>query len=141
MIGYHYTAKRLYSRIKKEGLKLYPITHYELAEYFPSGVDGIWIWNRKLRGKAELGSVMWQVATKADYQVVKLEVKYEKKNALRYHGKLILLHHGGNIGNWQYHSYRETSHIIIIPIPPENIEMVKEYNLLDLLKEGEHGNT
>ena len=135
MIGYHYTAKKLWQKIKKEGLKPYQIHHCELLRYFDR-VDGIWIWNRKLSGAGEVGSILWQATTKDDHRVVKLKVEYEWKSLLRHKGRRVRLHHTGHIGDWNYHKGNQTSYIVTIPIPPENIELVKEYNLLDLVKNG-----
>lgn len=136
MIGYHYTAKKLWRQIEKQGLKPYQIRHPELRRYFRFGVKGIWIWNEKLSGIGEVGSILWQVTTKDDHRVVKLKVEYEERDVLKKRGRWVELYHNGHIGVWNYHDGTQTSHIIISPIPPERIELVKEYNLLDLVKNG-----
>ena len=58
MIGYHYTSKSLYEKIKVEGLIPYQVKQSALDYIFrnssPSKVCGIWLWQKELKAESEL---------------------------------------------------------------------------------------
>ncbi len=134
MKGYHYTSFEAWERIKREGLIPQPLHKPELSRYFRKIINGIWIWKKRMFGGAHIGSILFQVATKQTLKVVCLEVSYNPQYILKYKGKYIILYHNGLMGDWYYHSGKQTSIIITNPIPPSKIKLVKIYDLKKLLK-------
>lgn len=132
MIGYHYTSYRNWQNIKKVGLKVYPINKPEIEEYFTEPVYGIWAWQKQPKGKSELGSLLFQTSTKQTTHLVLLEFDYSEYNILTYGGGRINVYHDGLLGNWLYHKDQK-AYIVISDIPPENIRLVKEFDLMDLV--------
>lgn len=78
MIGYHYTSVENYERIRIEGLAPYWIKKKDLELWFSDGIHGIWLWKNDLSGTDHLGSILWQLVTKASTRIVKLRVEYEE---------------------------------------------------------------
>lgn len=131
MIGYHYTTKTNWEKIKKEGLKRYLINKRELTEFYPDGIKGIWCWKNKLTGDSHIGSILWQVANKKETTIVKLKIKYKNKDILNLY--TYNLYHSGMIGDWVYHN-NESACILNKDVHLNDIELVKEYDLKKLLK-------
>lgn len=141
MIGYHYTSYSNWNYIKSEGLLPYDIRKKEFRLYIKDGkVNGIWIWRKKLEGIGHVGSILWQVASKEDPIVVLLKVVYSKDHRLKLRDigekkeKLVELSHEGYFGKWEYHTGEEKAFIYTRIIPPEDIELVKIFNIMKLLK-------
>lgn len=147
MIGYHYTSKNLYGRIRNEGLFPYQIMFreegkHELVQMCEKylGVPvvlGIWVWNEELENEAELGTILYQLAVKKDTQIVKLKLEFDESDVLvsKYveTGKIFKIIHDGIIGDWLYH--RDCYAIIVTKtILPVNIKLIKEYDLMKILK-------
>jgi len=138
-IGYHYTSIENWAKIKREGLQPYTIDRISLNSYLKNPpVQGIWTWLHKQTGLPHIGSILFQMGTKATMQVVLLTYKYDLNDLLysdlpEYEGDLITLPHDGFIGNLKYHNRKkqETAVILLKPIPPENIDLLDTYNILD----------
>lgn len=131
--GYHYTSYSLWLKIKKEGLIPYSISKPELRPYFPEPVMGIWTWINNPEGESHTGAIVFQMGTKQDTRIVKLKYSYDDKDVLFFKEREIRLPHTGIIGSWNYHE-EELAVIVLKPIQPENIELVGDYNLIELLK-------
>ncbi len=95
---------------------------------------GIWIWENKFTGLPHAGSVLYQMTMKGETSAVWLEVKYKKSTILFYDGMNINLSHDGIIENLVYHTGIEKSIIVTTKISPENITMLKIYELLEIIK-------
>ena len=130
--GYHYTSIENYKRIQEVGLIPYQISKPDLQPFFPSGICGVWIWASDLTRETQVGSILWQLMTKASTTVVKLRVKYESEDLLRRFGSLVEVDHDGRLGSWIYHQ-RETAIIVTRTIPPENITLIKTYDLVSMI--------
>jgi hypothetical protein len=133
MIGYHYTSWSNWLKIRRDGLQPYHILpRDEIGQYFPNGFDGVWLWTREMEGKAHAGSVIYQVSTKNEFRVAVLKVYVPDTNVLQYEGRLVLTYHDGTIGDTRYHD-REEAFFSTDIIPPKYIELVGDYDLIDLL--------
>jgi hypothetical protein len=128
MIGYHYTSAENYEKIRTEGLAPYWIKKKDLEAYFEGGIHGIWLWKNDLSGNDHLGSVLWQLMTKASTNIVKLRVEYEEADQYVKHGSPVEILHGGRLGVWHYHD-RVPAVVIGKPIPPERIAVIAKYDL------------
>jgi len=141
MIGYHYTSYDDWLQIKKDGLVPYLIYKPELQKYFPNqAIMGIWVWKQRFHGAPHAGSVLHQVAFKATPHVVLLSVDYSPNDILKYQwpetkewGEVNLTH-DGNIEQWIYHTGKEESVIVTKRISPSHIKLLKEYDIVELLK-------
>ena len=129
---YHYTSVENYERIKVEGLTPYWIKKADLETFFPEGIYGIWLWRDDLSDKEHLGSVLWQLMTKASTHVVKLEVEGEESDLYKLYGVDITINHDGRLGKWDYHN-RVPAVVMTKPLPPSKIKVVGNYNLLERL--------
>lgn len=132
--GYHYTSHSNWLKIKQEGLIPYPINKPEVTAYFSEPVKGIFTWIQDLVGKSHAGSVLYQVAYRGEPKIVKLKYRFKRSEVLRKDGSVVQLSHGGHIQNWNYHDYSEQAMIVTNRIPPRRIELVKVYDVQDLLK-------
>lgn len=131
--GYHYTSYSLWLKIKKEGLIPYSISRPELRPYFPEPVMGIWTWINNLEGESHVGTVIFQMTTQQDTRIVKLKYLYDDKDILSFGKEKINLPHTGVMGSWNYHDAK-LAVIVLKSIQPENIELIGDYNLIELLK-------
>lgn len=136
MTGWHYTGLENWERIRVEGLRPYRITKPTLARFYPGAtVWGVWVWTEEQRGVAHAGSILWQVATKAERRVVLLKVKYNGSDILGPSpGDWLLLHHDGTIGEYPYHDGTQNAYIVGAAIPPEDVELVEVYDLAEAFK-------
>lgn len=132
-IGYHYTSYKNWLKIKEEGLLPKTCQNDSLADLFPKGVMGFWVWQNDLKGNSHIGTIIHRVQSKRNKRIVKLRLKYSDTDTLRYKGDKIILFHAGVIGKWTYH-LKEPAVIITKRIDPKNIELVSDYNLNKLLK-------
>lgn len=136
--GYHYTSFDRWVKIEKKGLIPYAINKIELWPYLDGyPAKGVWVWKHRMKGESHVGSILWQVATKAATKIVLLEVNYNPEDILcGSDGVILTLYHKGSIENWHYHTKKESESSVIVtkPIPPENIKLLKVYDLVELLK-------
>jgi len=131
MIGYHYTSAENYEKIKIEGLTPYWIKKKDLELWFADGIHGIWLWKNDLSGTDHLGSILWQLMTKASTNIVKLSVEYGDADRYIRYGEPVEIEHDGRLGVWDYHD-RVPAVIVGRPIPSDRIALVAEYDLLKL---------
>lgn len=140
MIGYHYTSYDNWLQIQKEGMFPYRIRKPEIQHYFPKKkIMGIWIWRERFHGIPHAGSVLYQVAYRATPHVVLLSVEYEPNDILKYQwpdGRWgdVCINHDGHIEKWIYHTGKEESVLVTVPIPPSKIHLVRDYDIVKLLK-------
>ena len=132
--GYHYTSKKNWEQIQKDGgMKKYITKKEELDRYFPDGINGIWLWKDNPEGKSHAGNIMFQVGTKSDPDIVKLEVEYNPYDVANYHGSNIDIRHHGKVSNWSYHN-NEQAVIVKSDIPLQQIRLIGEYNTVQRLQ-------
>lgn len=132
MVGYHYTSAANWERIRAEGLVPYWIRKRDLEPWFSGGIHGVWLWRNDLRGTDHLGSVLWQLMTKAATSVVKLRVEYGEDDLFLLHGFPVEILHDGRLGEWPYHD-RVPAVVLGRPIPPARVALEAEYDLVSLL--------
>jgi len=134
MIGYHYTSEENWKKIQKEGLLPRKIDRPEwLYLLGVTSVTGVWVWQNKLEGLSHAGTVIYQMATKATTRVVMLKVEYNVDDVFKIHDKEVNLKHKGEIQKLIYH-YDEEAFVVKQIIPPENIELLQVFDLVDALK-------
>lgn len=135
--GYHYTSWRNWQSIQKHGMRPYEISKPELLDYFDYYPTGIWCWVEEPSDESELGTLIFQLSSKGQTKVVKLELVYTDKDLLYYEGngyrRKVDLSHDGGMGNWVYHEGQDAV-IITKPIPVKKIKLVKVFDLMDLVK-------
>jgi hypothetical protein len=136
LIGYHYTSIENWAKIRKEGLRPYLIDRPAIREYVRDPVYGIWTWLYRLKGLSHIGSILFQMGTKGTMQVVQLRYRFNENDRLspdNQPDKIIQLPHDGWIGILPYHTRKteETAVIVTKTIPPEDIDLLDTFNLLD----------
>lgn len=136
MIGFHYTSLSNYKKIQKQGMKPYLIDKPELNCHFKEKVRGIWIWCDEQVGVSEFGTLIFQLSTKCDLTIVKLEIDYDEEHLLVPENKMkdINITHYGAVGQWQYHQGEERAVISVKPIDKDKIKLLKTFDLLEILE-------
>jgi hypothetical protein len=130
--GYHYTSAANWESIKTEGLIPYLIRKSEVEEYFPGGVQGVWLWANELKGLSHAGTVIFHAAKKATPNVVMLEVAYRERDVLCFAGDSARFLHDGHLHELVYHT-DEPGIILTKPVPPGDIRLIAQYDLVELL--------
>lgn len=135
--GYHYTSLNNWINIQKQGvINTYPIEHSEISEFFPNGVNGIFVWENFQRGASHAGSLLWHMANKGTADIVLLRVLYRDTDCLQSTvGGRFVVHHLGSIGNWEYHKGADTAVILTGKVGLSRITAVKRFNIVQLLTE------
>lgn len=131
-IGYHYIAKTLWESVRKVGLQPYPIHGEDMRMMHPGPLRGVWIWSQDMIGKSHIGAILYQVITKQELCVVKLQVEYSSENILHYNGHQVEVPHTG-VGASMYHE-GDVGIVNMTPILPDKIKKIGEYDLTELLK-------
>lgn len=137
-VGYHFTSKSNWDTIKYEGLQCYNISEEKRINLRQKGVDcekGIWLWERKLDARETLGCCIYQFERKGDLEIVELEInfKYIDTNILFFNNKYISIKH--NYYECKNNLHDDTPAVLAIKnIKPEEIKLVRVYNLLDCVK-------
>lgn len=139
LVGYHYTSLRNWQVIQQIGLIPYEIKKPELRQYFDVNPRGVWTWIEEPTGISEAGTVVYQVSTKGVQKVVKLSYEYTMEDTLKYNSPYdgmehnVTLYHLGTIGVFTFHT-KQPAHIITRHIKPEEITLVKTFDLEDIIK-------
>ncbi len=123
--------------IKKTGLKPYRLGCMNSKDIIDktNKRKGIWLWSKDLKGKTHLGTIIYQVSSKNSDKIVKLKVWYDTNQLLKgLRGERVWTSHYGQIDKYIYHT-KEEGVIIIEPIPPSEIELVKVYDLIKLVSD------
>lgn len=125
--AYHYTTWRNWLDIQRDG-----ITPYLLNKpCFRYDTRGIWMYPRRLQGDEHVGSVLWQVCMKREMHVVLLKCRYDPRMMIG-RPESWNVTHSGTLGEWQFH--HDTPCVVVTEaIPPEDIELVGDYDLHDKL--------
>ena len=145
-IGYHYTSLSCWKKIKEKGYMVpYAIDHPSVLDFYPNGLQGIWLWENNPKGLSHAGNIVLQISRKAETKIVKLRVYYRDENRLTYGetnwfkrmmkvacGKRIELTHTGMIGDLTYHLEKALIHDG--PIPVGDIELMGTYDFVECMK-------
>lgn len=87
-------------------------------------------------GRSHFGTILYQMSKKNTDDVVFLKLKYDTNNLWEYNECIVKTKHRGTIDKYVYHT-NEPGVISMYGIPPENIELVRTYNLLEIFNEYE----
>jgi len=126
-IAYHYTTYSRWLIIREEGLQPYLLNKPPMLG---GDARGIWLWPERLEGISHLGSVLWQVCMKAETRVVLLRCRYDPTTLAGYPEHWDI-RHSGSLDNLEFHN-KVPCLAVIRPIPPEDIELVEDYNLMEM---------
>lgn len=138
-VGYHYTSYDNWLKIQEKGLAPRLVRNLEVYNGMESIGDyrrqvfGVWVWETRHTGQTHLGGVLRVLAVHKATRVVFLKVYYEETDKIKIKGKDLTIIHDGVIGDFDYHN-KEKSVLLKHIIPPKQIELVSEYNLLDLVQ-------
>jgi hypothetical protein len=136
MIGYHYTSYKNYKVISKVGLLPYLISKLELSwvlrELKIPILYGIWTFQKRQQKRKLLGSLLWQLGTKNEVDLVELKCKFNREDLLGY-PRSVKITHNGDMWNFIYH-VNEPARIVVKPIEPENIKLSRTFNLIQLIE-------
>lgn len=150
MIGYHYTTWEAYQQIQETGLQLSILEERhedncrEVLEFIEGGC--IWVYPEHMQGRELIGMVVYAAIRHDSHHLVCLEADYPEwhsatKLAFR---KLAAdplvealnlnhdLHGAGPFGH-----FRKRFDLITESVPPEQIQLIGEWNLLDMIQQGE----
>lgn len=144
MKKYHFTSHQNAKRILLRGIypQLMPDYHIEVVRKVAPKFEGygIWLWDRKLRGRDELGAVLWQTWSKKTFKVYQLEVRVDPEHLLRTaEGRVVLYHYqdtaitGSKDAPLRLH-HRLPASIGVHSIPSMNVRVVKVYDLLAMMR-------
>lgn len=146
MIGLHYTTWEAYQLIQETGLHLSPLPkHHEetCAEALQFIEDGcIWVYPELMQGLQQVGQVFYIAIRHDNSHVVCLEVDYPEWHSAthlverKYVGDDVNLNHN-LVGAGLFNHSQKCFDLITQPVPPEQIQMVAEWNLLELIQSGE----
>jgi len=149
MIGYHYTTWEAYQKIRETGLQLSPLEErhrdqcYAVVEFVEDGC--IWVYPEHMQGRELIGMVIYIAFRHDNHHSVCLKVDYPewesaarlalRKLAADQLVKELNLNHDLNAGPFGHISRRFD--LITKPVSPEQIHLVGEWNLLDMIQQGE----
>lgn len=140
-IGYHYTTLENWNLIQHTGLipqKLYKETngiikdHRILRVYFPDkNFKCTWLFENIQNIKGHLGSLLFQLIEKSNFEICVLEVRYKNSEMVKSplgFDKLNITHNG-DLGNWKYHN-EAPSVLLRKRIPIKRIKLLRTYDFL-----------
>ncbi|KKL75994.1 hypothetical protein LCGC14_2049360 [marine sediment metagenome] len=137
MIGYHYTLVKNLDSILSIGLLLRPLTadnYKSFSEpfYVDFPTEGIYVFRKKLTGIQAYLILAWLSLGRNDYNICLLEVKYNKEDTQqRFSDDTVIFHDTFSVIDGGVEE-RIRFDLILEPVPPENIKVVKTWNLLEL---------
>ncbi len=141
--GYHYTSRSNWERIRLTGLVPTLLSQDKidaLKPLVPEDWDGkaVWSWLERLTPVEHMGSLIYQLAKRRETQIVWLRLQYQFKDRLGPRpddqgSNRIQLRHNGKIDEYRYHCGTRSC-LVVKVVPPRNIELLKVYDLVDLLR-------
>lgn len=135
MIGYHYTSWQNWKRIRKEGLKPYLMQRSVAQSFYRDRIYAIYVWKRRLRGIDAVGSIIYTAGVRGCRKVVLLRAHYTRDDTKEpVSGSTMDMTHTGSVGNLKFHNHNVEARLLFNTIPPEKVDLVETYNIIDLLK-------
>lgn len=150
MIGYHYTTWEAYQQIRETGLQLSPLEKRhedncrEVLEFIEDGC--IWVYPEHMQGRELIGMVIYAAVRHDSHHLVCLEADYPEwhsaiKLAYRKYVddstvEAVNLNHD-LMGMGPFGHVRKHFDLITKPVLLEQIHLVGEWNLLDMIQQGE----
>lgn len=111
----------------------YNIHKPEFRRYFGTeDVNGIWVWMYRQKSLSHQGCILYQMTMKNTTQAVLLSVIYDDDMVLKADKGILVMRHSGHIGELEYHSDQDWAQAVVVTesIPPKNVELLQEYDLL-----------
>lgn len=148
MIGYHYTTWEAYQQIRETGLQLSLLEERHkgwcrlVLKFVEDGC--VWVYPEYMQGRELIGMVAYVAIRHDSHHVVCLEVDYpEWESATRLAMKAadsdveaVHLNHD-LIGAGPFGHIRRRFDLITELVSPEQIHLAGEWNLLDMIQQGE----
>lgn len=139
MIGYHYTLVKNLPSIMECGLLPQPLSDEDYASLgasfgpdFP--IDGVHVFREILPPKRTFIIMAWLALGRDNYEICLLQVKYDEKDTqqglgddgdeVRFRSSFGDTDNGGAVAFLRFD-------LIFEPVPPENIKLLKTWNLLN----------
>lgn len=147
LTGYHYTTQKSIDDIMRSGLKPLSLDprHFDKLAIVKSFIKNnvIWLCRRQHEGDGLLGVLINIAIDHYCSQIYCLKVKYPwrdsvtmlARNAFR---NTVQLKHTLTAGPYSHISY--LIDLVIAPIPPDNIELIDQWDLRDVIKRRKHVN-
>lgn len=136
MIGYHYTSYRRWQEIQKTGLIPQLIYNAELIQYLDKdNTHGVWLWKEKLTPRNELGIVLFELCHRAATDIVCLRVEYRAEQTLFGGLTNVTIRHTALLEKFECYFDNPQSIVLTQSINPDNIELEKRFNVMDVVKE------
>ena len=148
MIGHHYTTWEAYQQIRETGLQLSILEerHEETCDLVLEFVkDGcIWVYPKHMRGRELIGMIIYAAIRHNSHRVVCLEVDYPEwvsatklaMEAVDSDVEAVHLNHD-LFGAGPFGHTRKRFDLITESVLPERIQLIGEWNLLDMIQQGE----
>lgn len=150
MIGYHYTTWEAYQKIRETGLQLseleerHKLKLFMIVEYVKDGC--IWVYPEYMQGRELIGMVFYAGIRHDSHRLVCLEVDYPEWHSVsclvrrKYEDDPDIddanLNHD-LFGAGSFGHVLKRFDLITEPVSPEQIHLVGEWNLLDMIQQGE----
>ena len=146
MIGFHYTTWEAYQLIQETGLHLSPLPkqHEEkcsaMLEFIEDGC--VWVYPERMCGSQQVGQVFFVAIRHDCHHIVCLEVDYPEWHSATHLVEQKYENDGVHVthdlfGAGPFNHTRKRFDLITQPVPPEQIQMVGEWNLPELIQQGE----
>jgi len=144
MIGYHYTTWEAYQKIKEGGLQLSPLeerhkqTCWGVVEFIKDGC--IWVYPEFMQGRELIGMIFYAAFRHDSHRTVCLEVDYAEWESAKKCGQAhhkpdeVRLTHDLDAGPFGH--FRKPFDLVMKPVPPECIQLVGSWNILEFAKTG-----
>lgn len=144
MHGYHYTTKKSWEMIQREGMHPAPIRQLEYdvlirkVPHLPT--DAVWVWQEPLNDEQAYIILTLLSEMHQSFDLVLLKVNYEKSVSAshackEFPGDEIRLTCNFSVG--RLHTDSLPIDLIICDVPVANIELIWQVNLLDAIR-GRH---
>lgn len=142
MLGYHFTTLEAYEAIAKEGLVLAPVSqvhHEDFHDVMHLLKDGaIWIYKHPQKDVSLLAMIFYVAFELDTRQICLLKVEYEEDQAASIiasrGSNIVKLYHTLTVGEYSGH-YKEPIELLIEPVSPEKVKLLKTWNLEKWLNE------
>jgi len=136
MIGWHYTSKTCWERIRHEGLLPYSVRSEIVAVGAPD--KGIWLYTERQHGLSHLGCLLWQMRAKKSCRLVLLEVRYSESDRVFVQKcwkgereRTLSVSHKLDDDAFVFHESAPAT-VVWCPVPSRRIKLAASYDLVEL---------
>lgn len=143
MIGYHYTTRKAWELIQQEGLTLAPMLEHEYAKFRDPMPrlqrDVVWVWKQRPWPEHAWVIAIGLAALRDSFNLVLLKIRYEDEDAASViyndHRDDSVLRLTASFTTGKKESPHMPVELLTHPVPPEDIEVIWETDLLAPFKE------